>query len=197
MSCNEIYKFRKDIYGNEIYKNAISRILIISDGDDVCSDSNAKDIVQELIRNKIIVDSIFINIEDDCNMLAAVCHATGGIAYKVTEVDGALSLIEKSAFFNIKERKFHSQPLIEGDMKTFPSLLKPEQITEDFLSRASDCAKLDTDVQNKQHIQKSINEFKLITPRNVCGIDRDKFIEYSRIRRVLRELHNAAQIMNI
>ena len=81
-------------------------------------------------------------------------------------------------------------------MKTIPSLLKPEQITEDFLSKASDCAKLDTDVQNKQLIQKSINEYKLITPRNVCGIYRFKFIEYSRIRRILRELHNAAQIMN-
>ena len=191
-SCEEIVKFRKDSRGKEIYKNATSRILVISDGEDVNSNAKVEDVVKELIKNKIIVDSVIISTEDECKMLCAVCHATGGLAFRPENVKQGLSLFEQSAFLNYEERKNRSDPLIAGERTTIPSRLKPDQITEDFMNKARDNAKFDNDVQNKELIQAAAN-VRLATPRHVCAKNRDTQIANPRQRRILRELHAAAE----
>ena len=191
-SCDELTKFRKDSRGKEIYKNAISRILVISDGEDLNSSTKVQDVVKELIKNKIIVDSVIISTEDECKMLCAVCHATGGLSFRPKDVKEGLALFEQSAFLNYEERKNRSDPLIPGDRATIPSRLKPDQITEDFMNKARDNAKFDEEVQNKELIQAAAN-VRLATPRHVCAKNRDARIPSPRQRRILRELHAAAE----
>lgn len=45
-SCNEIYKFRKDIIRNELFKNAQSRIIVISSGIDNGSEIDLVNLVK-------------------------------------------------------------------------------------------------------------------------------------------------------
>ena len=195
-SCEEIVKFRRDSKGKEIYNNATSRILVISDGEDKnFSTSKVQDVVKELIKNKIIVDSVIISTEfEECKMLCAVSHATGGLSFCPKTVSEGLNLFEQSAFLNYEERKSHSDPLIKGNRNTIPSRLAktPDMITEQFMNDACRDAEFDQIIQNKELIQASAN-IKLATPRHVCGKNRDTIIPQPRQRRILRELHAAAE----
>ena len=195
-SCEEIIKFRKDSNGKEIYQNAVSRILVISDGEDVKSTAKVEDVVKELIKNKIIVDSVIISSEDDCKMLCAVCHATGGLAFRPENVKEGLSLFEQSAFLNYEERKTRNDPLIKDDRKSIPARLKQEQITAEFMEKVKENVSFDKEVLNKELIQASSNT-RLATPRHVCAKNRDIQIPNPRQRRILRELHFAAETNDI
>lgn len=50
-SCNEIYLFRKDIDGNEIYNNATSRIIVFTSGEDFGSLIKLEKLIKEFERN--------------------------------------------------------------------------------------------------------------------------------------------------
>ena len=50
-SCEEIFKFRKNILGNEIYQNAKSRIIVITDGIDIGSTIKIDDLIKILLKN--------------------------------------------------------------------------------------------------------------------------------------------------
>ena len=60
-SCEEITKLKGDI---EVFKNSVSRILVISCGKDEGSQYKVEDIVKDLITNKIVVDSIIFGDEN-------------------------------------------------------------------------------------------------------------------------------------
>ena len=68
MSCDIITEFRTDEEGNEKFKNAVFRILVISDGEDTSSEKTPVDIVPKLIENKIIVDCVFASTAVGKNM---------------------------------------------------------------------------------------------------------------------------------
>lgn len=192
MCCDEINKYRKDILGNEIYKNAVFRICLISDGEDVNSKNHLEDVIKILIKNKIRVDAIIFNLESKLSSVITICHITGGVAIQFDEKK-TFSILENSAFINYEERLISNEPLIPGDRSTIPSRIKPEQITAEFLEKLSQNANYDTDVLNKEITQATL-KVPLITPRCVCGKYSTKIIQESRIRRILRELDYAAQI---
>lgn len=191
-SCEEIIQFRKDRNGNELYKNAISRILVISDGEDINSSIKVQDVVKELLINKIIVDSIIISNEEECMTLCAVCHITGGLSIRPKTVNEGLAFIEKDAFLNYEERIVNCDPLIPGDKNTIPNHIHVNMIDDIFIKRVSDYAKFDEDFQNKIFKQASSN-VRLATPHHICSKYRTTNIPNPRQRRILRELHAAAR----
>ena len=193
-SCEEISKFRKNNSGKDIYENAQSRILVISDGDDENSSVKVEDVVKELINNRIIVDSVIIGSKDECKMLCAVCHATGGFSMRPESVSKGISLFEKSAFLNIVERKDRSDPLIPGNRNTLTHklALKVDVINADLLNEAKKIASFDTEIINKELFQASQND-QLTTPRQFCPKNINKSIHSSRQKRILRELFVAAE----
>ena len=196
-SCQEIVKFRRDSKGREIYSRAKSRILVISDGEDVNSESKVEDVVKELIKNQIVVDSVIISSEDTCKMLCAVCHATGGLSFRPENIDEGILIFEKSAFLNFEERKGITDPLIPGDRTTKPSNLVLDKITEDFMNKAKDHAQFDEDINNKELSQATASNIRLATPRHVCSENANIEIPSPRQRRILRELHYAAETNDV
>ena len=191
-SCQEIVNFRKDEKGNDKYPEAVSRILVISDGEDVDSKAKVEDVVKELIKNKIIVDSVIINTEEGCKMLCAVCHATGGLAFRPENIDEGIELFEQSAFLNYEERKLSLESLVPKK-RVRSRDLKPDMITAELMNEIKDNSQFDEYVKNKEITIASTNA-RLATPLHVCSENANVEIPSPRQRRILRELHTAAQL---
>lgn len=195
-ACKEIIDFRKDDKGNEKFKNAVSRILMISYGEDFKSNSTPTEIAQKLVQNNIVVDSIVFN--DDCNKnIATVSHLTNGLCILPTDASDALSLIEQDAFLNYKQRKIKIVPLIKNDKSTLPSRLinYPKKITPDFIKKIDENAYYDTEILNKDFYNATLR-CRLVTPSHVCSKNQHNKIDIRRYRLILRELHLAAEIFD-
>lgn len=191
--CDEISKFRKDINGNEIYRNATSRIIIFSNGKDSDSRRKVEDVVKNLLMNKIVVDAIILNGKNE--QLAAVCHLTGGVVFSLDDCSKAMSLFEEIKFVDYKERVKPIEPLIPGDKTSIPFHIKPEQITEQFMNILVKNSKYDTDVISKEIQHETVNE-PLITPRCFLSKIYNKSLNLTnrRIKRIMNELHLAVNI---
>lgn len=192
-SCNEIYKFRKDIYGNEIYNNATSRIIVFTSGEDFGSSIKLENLIKELVRNKIIVDSFVLNQQsvEQLNPICAVCHVTGGFAFNPKNVSEILAILENNAFNDINEREKISQPLILNDRKTIPSNLTANQITKSFIDQIIKTAKFDTIFPNKEIL---INA-PLFSPQKYFETNKSDDLSKanSRLKRILTELKKASE----
>ncbi|KAK8884978.1 hypothetical protein M9Y10_044105 [Tritrichomonas musculus] len=194
-ACEELVKFRKDSNNNERFINAVSRVLVISDGEDVESKAKVEDVVKELIKNKIIVDSVIVSAEDECKMLCAVCHITGGVCFRPASISEGLSLFELSAFLNYHERKVRSDPVIPDDRTTTPRKLTPDRITAQFMENAKKNATFDTKIIDSNIAQATSSTVQtLATPAHICAMNKDAIIPLPRNRRILRELHAAIEI---
>lgn len=188
-SCEEIVKFKGKIDG---FKNSVSRIVVISCGNDDCSENKVEDIVKELLNNKIVVDSVIFGDENASKMLCAVCHATGGISFRINDAYSCFSLFEQSAFFNIEERKRYLDPIILGDRSTIQRELKPEMITSEFLEKAQNCAVYDTTILNNELLFARLSERPLETPAHICSMPKRPFFPNSRMKRLSYEVYLAA-----
>ena len=190
LACDEIIKCTTATE----FPNAIKRIIVISDGEDDGSNINFLEVTKKLLKNQIIVDSIIISLRDDCKELAVLSHVTSGIAFVAKDVLRGLHLIEESAFLNYKERKPPYAPLIKGDAKMKPSLIKVPDITEKFLKQA--VAEVTFDEKTHSKLMSKIGgNPNLATPEYVCYVNQNEEIPQSRRRRILRELLNAAKVM--
>lgn len=108
-SLNKIIEFRKDIHLNEIYKNAISRIIVISSGKDTRSKIKVENLVKELIKNKVVVDSIILNQskKNESIKLCAISHLTGGYCYIPENISNAISIIEQGSLLYCNMYLYH------------------------------------------------------------------------------------------
>ena len=192
-SYSEIIKFKKENRGFGIYKNATSRIFVISCGDDISSETSVVELTKELIKNKIILDSIIISSKESCKMLCAVSHATGGFSFRPKNILDGLSIIDKGAFLNYDERKPRLDPLIPGDRSTTPNRIKPEQITSEFLQNAAKSAFFDREIVNKELTQAASKQH-IATPSHVCAANRDSVVPSFRQRRIMNELSIAERV---
>ncbi|KAK8834967.1 hypothetical protein M9Y10_001600 [Tritrichomonas musculus] len=189
LNINEIHKFKKDVFGNEIYKNAISRIIVFSDGQDRGSSFKITKVVKELIMNKIIVDGFAItNNEEECKALCAVCHLTGGFAFLFNDFQHFFSIFENIQILNYEERLKHYKPLIPNDKSSIPFKIKPEKITEEFMDNLIESSVYDDfDLENFRVFQQN----QLSTINHILSID-NKRHENSRNKRILSELYDVA-----
>ncbi|KAK8842929.1 hypothetical protein M9Y10_025795 [Tritrichomonas musculus] len=192
--CEEIFKFRKNILGEEIYKNAVSRIIVISSGEDLKSSIKIENLIKELIKNKIVVDCIILNSssEDQFKNICTVCHLTGGLALHPKNLSEILSIFENSSFINFKEREINFEPLIQGDRETIPILIKPSQITKLFIEKINKNQEFDAEIRYKGFKLLSSNP-PLITPECYLSKNKEKTNFNSRIKRILSELQLAKE----
>ncbi|KAK8883269.1 hypothetical protein M9Y10_045920 [Tritrichomonas musculus] len=192
-SCDEIMKIISNERNKIRYKDASLRILVISRGNDDNSTAKIEEVVQKLIKCKIIVDCIIFNKDDDCRLLCALCHATGGIAYRPENAKEGLSFIEQTVFLQYSERKSQYMPIIPGDRSTIPSRLKLDQITEDFMNKAKEYSDFDSTIRSLV-LEKATNEYvRFRTPLSVCANNQEINVN-SRLRRLLKEIDLAARI---
>lgn len=192
LCCEELVRYRTDIEGNELFENAVSRIIVFSDGNDISSEKNVENVIKELIINKIVVDCIIFNDDTNDELLSSICHITGGTVIQFKDFNETISRLEKKMFMNYEKREKPIEPLIPGDRSTIPFHIKPERINGDFLNKLFEIEKNRTDESSKESIHEK-KDIQLCTPRNDASKFRDKVIESSRIRRLLREIHNAAE----
>lgn len=190
-SSEEIVNFK-----NDKYNNATSRILVVSSSDDVNSNAKVEDVVKTLIQNKIIVDSLIISQENDCKMLCAISHATGGVSFKPKDFKEGISICELSAFINYEIRKASATPLISGDRSTIYSRLKIEKITNEFMNKVKNNAEFDTEITNREVIQ-SLAKVRLATPSHICEYSKENNISNSHMKRILKEFQIASEICDM
>ena len=91
------------------FPNAISRIILVSDG---CanSDSRTVSIIQKLVVNNIIVDSLLVYPDIDYRLLAMV-RLTGGVIFQINSMVEGLKYLEDEAFFNPNYRQAVPPPV--------------------------------------------------------------------------------------
>jgi ubiquitin-protein ligase len=100
------------------------RILVISDGEDTASTATPADTAKSLIDAGITVDAVVLNSKDTCKMLCAVCHLTGGLAFRPQSIGAGLALFEQEAFLNSIKRPpsvVHKTPFTDRDLRTLAS----------------------------------------------------------------------------
>lgn len=196
LACDGINSFSVNKRGENIYKNASKRILVISDGEDYVSKVKVEEVAKKLIQSNIIVDCVIVTQDDSCKMLAVLCHLTGGIAYRPNTIKEGLSLFEKRAFLNLEDRIIDDIPLISNDSNTKPSCLKskPEKITKEFMENAINFVNYD---QYPKYKYENISIKSLSTPLHFCFVNRDKQMKSLRDRRIMKELRSAAKVMDI
>lgn len=192
-ACDRLVEFTKTSKGNKRFKNAVNRILVISDGEDTGSKMNLENVAKKMIDNNIIVDCVLVSTKEKCKELVTLCHITGGLAFNPKTTNEGLLLFEKSAFLCIEERVENNNPVINGDRKTRPKLLKSSQINADFIQKAIKDARFDTTADNKI-LSRAVGESRLASPGHICSINLNTKITQPRRRRILRELHYTAMI---
>jgi ubiquitin-protein ligase len=113
-------------------------------------------------------------------MLTAFCHITGGLAFRPNSIDEGLALFEQEAFLNYPARK---RP---------PGFRKA--ITNEVMEEESWKAVFDVKAESNEITLASSNQ-ALAEPNHIAFMNRNAEIGEPRRRRILRELHAAAAIM--
>jgi len=88
------------------YKNAIKRIVVLSDGKDTCGGINPIEIFKKLLENEIVLDAITINIEDTDNDLKLAAHFTGGVMFFPQNTNEGIDMCSHDGFINPNLRQF-------------------------------------------------------------------------------------------
>ncbi|OHT16241.1 hypothetical protein TRFO_41941 [Tritrichomonas foetus] len=196
-ACDLLVEFNQDPEhsGEKLYKSAYSRIIVISDGEDINSETTPIDVCQKLVSNNIIVDAVIISLEDLCKPLCAICHLTGGLAFRPKTISEGLSLFEKNAFLDIEERRFSKKPVppMTDISRYLPTHILPQDITEEVLNKVIEAVTYDTEVPDK-NLDNYNTRNSLCPPRHMIYINHANQIGEPRRRRILRELHNASAI---
>ena len=142
------------------------------------------------------MDSVIVtNVPDECKELAVLSHISGGLALYPTDINQGMSFFEQSAFLDVDERPKPTTPVVSSDRKTIPRLLKPSTITRDLVDKGMKCVTFDIEIPNKNRRRIQSNN-KLSSPRYICFMNKDKRDTNPRLRRILRELHYAAMVMD-
>lgn len=157
------------------YTNAQKRIIIITDGEDNKSDTNAVDLANNLIRDDIIVDTVLVSLRETNNDCCALTKLTGGLCFRPDSIENGLSIFEQEAFTNIKTRHLYPP--------------NAPNVTEDTIRRLSESiTNYDTQAEN-QEILNANQPVSLATPFNVIYESAKSPGETLRKNRALHELN--------
>jgi ubiquitin-protein ligase/Mg-chelatase subunit ChlD len=162
------------------FPNTKLRILVISDGEDTASESQPEEVVTELIDSNIIVDAVILNSNDTCKLLCAVCHLTGGLAFRPDSIDDGLALFEQEAFLNSVKR-----PVVA---------FRKQTVTAELLSNLRDNAEFDKSISNSD-LEIARARTPVSTAREIIFKNSQPVTE-SRTVRLLREIRWAAAIQD-
>ncbi|KXT06246.1 hypothetical protein AC578_9181 [Pseudocercospora eumusae] len=102
------------------YPTARRRVIVISDGDDTKSVTNAaKDLAWSFMQDRTVVDSIALGSQT-AQDLRGLSHLLGGYAFHPTSLANALAMCELEPFLSITERP--DTPLPLGTSTSRPSV---------------------------------------------------------------------------
>ena len=162
------------------FPNAKLRILVISDGDDVGSSANPWQVCEKLCKSNVVVDSVIVSSEDSCKMLGALCHMTGGMSCRPSSIEEGLLLFEQEAFLCIDTRMTNRKSNLAFDEATMKALAEELEFDKAAPSKV---------------ISVATSKKPLATAKNMICKNRQTVISDARRRRILRELHYAASVM--
>jgi ubiquitin-protein ligase len=162
------------------FPNARMRILVISDGEDSSSTSQPADTANALIEAGITLDAVILCTNDTCNMLCAVCHVTGGLAFRPPSIDVGLALFEQEAFLNSVKRP--------------AAVIQKKVFTEEELAILESRAVFDEAIANRD-LDIARGRSRLITAREVVFKNALPPTE-TRTARIMREVRWAAAIQD-
>lgn len=196
-AIDEIKKFSLNESGQEIYPKAVKRIILMGqfyyDNEGYLDYAN---ITKELIKNKIIFDNVTIGDDDYSKLITAIAHISGGLSFNPKTIIEGLNLFENSAFLDFNVRYTKIVPVIPDDRYSSPKRIKqnPDIIEPNFLRRAAEKSSFDSDLMI-YHLCPFINH-GFATPRHIVFVNQGVQAPNKRIRRILRELRLAANLMN-
>lgn len=139
--CNDLVKAFPDS------SNVRRRIFILSDGCDSGSKETAYSAAQSAIRFRITIDSICIGDEGNFDMLKGISLATGGLCFKVDNLEELFHLFESEPMLSLACR-LDQVPITVSDEKslikvsllpfsTMPKMPLPKLLTSSILSGAN------------------------------------------------------------
>lgn len=94
----------KPLIKQNLDDNAYKRVLVVSDGFDVQSTAEKKDVLKLLIQEKIILDAVILKRDELINDLCAISHLSGGNYYTPYEQDDAYFIAEYQGFIDLSKR---------------------------------------------------------------------------------------------
>jgi hypothetical protein len=163
------------------YPNAVYRILVISDGEDVGSRTKAHEVCTTLLKKGVIVDAVIVSSTDSCKLLTAICHVTRGLAFRPASIEEGLALFEQEAFLQYSRRR--KPPKSNGKM---------DEAVLDALAEKATCDQR----AESQDITAALSKQPLAIPKLIAYQNRDQEVPDARRRRILKELHSAAVIQD-
>ena len=166
------------------YPNARHRIIVITDGEDNKSKSSPVELVNELIKNDIVVDTVLVSLVEKSEGCCAISKLTGGLCFMPKNLEDGIEIFEQEAFLNIKMR--HMNPLPYND-----------QITEEiFINETEDINNKYLQYPPNQMIINANSNVALATPMYMSYISLMKKIETFRFMRAFIELNIIAKNPN-
>ena len=161
------------------YPNAISRILLLTDGCECPSTKPIENlpIINELIENEIRVDAVIIDQNAIENKLVAVTHLTGGDAFTPATFEDGIQLFNNEEFFDVNIRQFRPihAPLRPNELNLITQKYTP---SNRFLVKQQQFVQTDSEVSTLSRAIKGLSD------NNGAQIHQNA----GRVRRILREL---------
>jgi ubiquitin-conjugating enzyme E2 D/E len=163
------------------YLNAAYRILVIAGGEDVGSTLKPHDLCATLIREAIILDAVIVSAGPAGATLAAICAASGGLAFRPSTVEEGLALFEEGAFVDASGRRKSSR--------------YRRTMNEASLEELARKATFDRRPES-QEIALALSRQPLAIPKHILCLNRNSDVPGARWRRILREVRAIAAVQD-
>jgi ubiquitin-protein ligase len=167
--------------GKARFPSAELRILVMSAAEDVGSSTTPLQALQAMMAAKIVCDAVIISSVDQCRTLCAVCHLTGGLAFRPQSVADGLRIFEQEAFLCYEQRKTPVR---------FCGTLSDQTIKDRAAADPFDT------VAESSTTATATGKEPIAVPRYILFQNRSQEIPDPGRRRILRELHHAAAVQD-
>ncbi|KAK8865515.1 hypothetical protein M9Y10_011071 [Tritrichomonas musculus] len=178
----QICSLVKDKKGNSRYPNSRLRIIVITDGADNKSEKPPEELINSLIENEIVVDTVLVSLVDKSAGCCAISKLTGGLCFMPKSFEDGIQIFEQEAFLNIKMRHMNPLPYKEITKEIFDKETKIVEQKNVYDSYAPN-----------QMIINAKSNVSLATPMYMSYISMKMIIKTYRTMRSFIELNIIAQ----
>ena len=170
--------------GKNRYPNSRLRIIVITDGADNKSEKPPETLINDLIKNEIVVDTVLVSLVEKSAGCCTISRLTGGLCFMPKNFEDGIQIFEQEAFLNIKMR--HMNPLPYNEIT--PEIFESEKAKNDKNNYDS--------YSPNQMIINANSEVSLATPMFMSYMSMKKRINSYRIMRTFIELNIIAKNPN-
>ncbi|XP_051997687.1 uncharacterized protein LOC127654531 [Xyrauchen texanus] len=161
----------------EQFPDCRCRIICLTDGEDVGSQSNPVNVATQLMTSKIVVDAVLLGTVKN-NVLHGISNVTGGCCFKPETSKAALQLFEMESVLSMEMRK-------KKKCFDISSVTKMEDLQNIFETYGYDVkpeVKLPPQIHNKVTMTENALKKKIMESKTGRFLEKDK--------RILEELKN-------